>query len=58
MAWQELLSSWALEDHGCRIMPSVTDALSEAERQILQEMSHPVTPVRRTAMCLDLHLPS
>lgn len=45
---EELLSSWALEDHGCRIMPSVTDALSEAERQILQEMSHPVTPVRRT----------
>jgi len=46
---EDLLRSWALEDNfGCRIVPSVTQALSEAERQTLEEMLQPVTPVVRT----------
>ena len=46
---EDLLRSWALEDNfGCRIVPSVTQALSEAERQTLAEMLQPVTPVVRT----------
>ncbi|CAL1171232.1 unnamed protein product [Cladocopium goreaui] len=45
---EDLLRSWALEGDGCRIAASVTQALSEAERQTLEEMQQPVTPVERT----------
>ncbi len=35
------------QHHSGRIVPSVTQALSEAERQTLEEMLQPVTPVVR-----------
>ncbi|CAJ1360940.1 unnamed protein product, partial [Effrenium voratum] len=43
---EALVRSWALDAHGCRIMGSITEALSTAERETLKEVE-PVKPTQR-----------
>eukprot|EP00439_Symbiodinium_sp_Y106_P033419 s6604_g4.t1 len=43
-----LLLSWNLAPYGCRIVPSVSEALEDAEHDTLRDLLQPVTPTLRT----------